>query len=114
MVQVDPIIPASTAIGTKRLKLRNYQLLSNVAFNFNLRRYSMASIQPLRTSAAFDHLSPLEVSPGDLVQCLDSADYPCVLGKGGFGVVVKVGRCSLTASDPVWNRLWFQRLTVIS
>jgi len=49
----------------------------------------MASIQPQCTSAIFDHLSPFEVSPGDLVQCLDSAGNPCLLGKGGFGVVVK-------------------------
>jgi hypothetical protein len=49
----------------------------------------MASIQPLRTSTAFDHLSAYEVPPGDLAPCLDSADNPCVLGKGGFGVVVK-------------------------
>jgi len=38
VVQVDPIKPASKATGHKRLKLRYDELLSNVAFNFNLRR----------------------------------------------------------------------------
>ena len=41
MVQVRPIKPASKATGTKRLKLRHDVLLSNVAFNFNLRRSNL-------------------------------------------------------------------------
>ena len=39
MVQVDPIKPTLKAPGSKRLKLEDEKLLSNVAFNFNLRRY---------------------------------------------------------------------------
>ena len=35
------------APGTKCLKLRHDQLLSNFAFNVNLRRYSMAEIRGL-------------------------------------------------------------------
>jgi len=38
-VQVDPLKPILKAPGTKRLKLKYDQLLSNLAFNFNLRRY---------------------------------------------------------------------------
>ena len=38
-MQVDPIKLALKARGTKRLKLKYDKLLSNVAFNFNLRRY---------------------------------------------------------------------------
>ena len=39
-MQVDPIKPMLKAPGTKRLKLRCDKLLSDVVFNFNLRRYT--------------------------------------------------------------------------
>jgi len=39
-VQVDPIKPTLIAPGSKRLKLDDDKLLSNFAFNFNLRRYN--------------------------------------------------------------------------
>jgi len=39
-VQVDPIKPTLKAPGTKRLKLKYDEQLSNFAFNFNLRCYS--------------------------------------------------------------------------
>ena len=38
-MQVDLIKPTLKAPGTKRLKLKYDELLSNVAFKFNLRRY---------------------------------------------------------------------------
>ena len=41
-VQVDPINPTLKAPGIKRLKLKYYELLSNFAFKFNLRRYTSA------------------------------------------------------------------------
>jgi len=41
-VQVDPLKPTLKAHGAKRLKLKCDILLSNIAFNFNLRRYSAA------------------------------------------------------------------------
>ena len=43
-VQVGPIKPTLEAPGTERLKLALHcgKLLSNSAFNFNLRRYSTA------------------------------------------------------------------------
>ena len=41
-MQIDPIKPTLKAPGTKRLKLNFDEPLSNVAFNFNLRRYIMA------------------------------------------------------------------------
>ena len=40
-VQVDPIKPTVEAAGSKRLKLEHGRLLSNVGFNFHLRRYSL-------------------------------------------------------------------------
>ena len=40
-VQVDPIRPVLKVPGTGRLKLKRDTLLSNYAFNFNLRRYTM-------------------------------------------------------------------------
>ena len=39
-VQVDPVRPTLKAPRTKRLKLKYDELLSNVSFNFNLRRYT--------------------------------------------------------------------------
>ena len=39
-MQVGPIKPILKAPTTKRFKLRNYGLLSNFAFKFNLRRYN--------------------------------------------------------------------------
>jgi len=41
-VQVAPIKPTLKAPGTKRLKLKCDEPLSNFAFNFKLRRYTMA------------------------------------------------------------------------
>ena len=41
-VQVDPTKATVKAPGTKRLKLNHDKLLSRLAFNFNLRRYTMA------------------------------------------------------------------------
>ena len=38
-MQIDPIKPTLKPSGTKRLKLKHDALLSNFAFNFNLRRY---------------------------------------------------------------------------
>ena len=38
-MQIDPIKPTLKAPATERLKLKHYELLSNVAFKFNLRRY---------------------------------------------------------------------------
>ena len=41
-MQVDPIKPTLKASGTKRLTLKSDEPLSNVAFKFNLRRYTKA------------------------------------------------------------------------
>ena len=45
-MQVDPFKPKLKAPGTERLKLQYEKLVSSVAFNFNLRRYSMAMPGP--------------------------------------------------------------------
>jgi hypothetical protein len=42
-VQVDPMKPKMKPPGAKRLKLKCDILLSNIAFKFNLRRYSVAA-----------------------------------------------------------------------
>jgi len=41
-VQVDPMTPMLKGHGAKRLKLKCDNLLSSVAFKFNLRRYTPA------------------------------------------------------------------------
>ena len=48
VVQVDPIRPMLKAPRTKRLKLKRDGPLFNFAFDFNLRRYSMALSSPSR------------------------------------------------------------------
>ena len=45
-VQVDPMKPTLKAPGSKRLKLEHEKLLSNVGFNFNLRRYTKETFDP--------------------------------------------------------------------
>ena len=40
-VRVDPIKPTLKASGTKRLTLKYDELLSNFAFKYNLRRYTV-------------------------------------------------------------------------
>jgi len=44
-VQVDPIKPTLIAPMTKRLKLKYDELLSNIAFKFNLRRYTQDEVE---------------------------------------------------------------------
>ena len=43
-MHVDPIKPTLKPPGTERLKLIYYGPLSNLAFKFNLRRYSMGDL----------------------------------------------------------------------
>ena len=45
-VQVDPIRPTLKAPGTKRLKLKYDEPVSNFAFKFNLRRYNQKQAWP--------------------------------------------------------------------
>ena len=44
MVQVDPIKPTLKAPVSRSLKLKCDELLSNVAFKFNLRRYNVGCL----------------------------------------------------------------------
>ena len=46
-MQVDPIKPTLKAPVTKRLKLKYDGPLSNIAFKFNLRRYTMGFMKTL-------------------------------------------------------------------
>ena len=46
MVHVDPLKLTLKAPGSKRLKLKYDLLLSSVAFNFNLHRYTLAILAP--------------------------------------------------------------------
>jgi len=51
-VQLDTNKPTLKAPGTKRLKLKCDDLLSDFAFKCNLRRYIMASLRNAATSSA--------------------------------------------------------------
>jgi len=46
-VHVEPINPVLKAPGTKRLKLEHDELLSSVAFSFNLRCYRMEKMRKI-------------------------------------------------------------------
>ena len=45
-MQADPIKPTLKPPGTKLLRLKYEKVVSNLAFNFNLRRYSKAVAAP--------------------------------------------------------------------
>jgi len=49
-VQVDPMKPTLKAPGTKRLKPKCHEPLSNFAFKINLRRYTMVGERGLKLS----------------------------------------------------------------
>jgi hypothetical protein len=51
-VQVDPIKPTLKAPGTKCLKLKDDDLLSNCAFSFNSRRYTPGAPRPAACGGA--------------------------------------------------------------
>jgi hypothetical protein len=90
-VQLDHIKPTLKAPATKRLKLKHDKLLSNVAFKFKLRRYTMDELNANRpTDAASDD----DVSDDD-----DDDDDAGEAGKAVFHKV-KVGRCRLAVSNP--------------
>jgi len=65
-VQVDHIKPKLKAPGTKRLKLKCYELLSSFAFTFNLRRYTMGDLGVRKGMAGVYGLSELP-SPAKMV-----------------------------------------------
>ena len=58
-VQVDPIKPTLKAPGTKRLKLKCDEPLSNFAFNFNLRRYNLVTADDFGRGL---HSSPFQLN----------------------------------------------------
>jgi len=89
--------PTLKAPGTKRLKLRYDQLLSSVAFEFNLRRYNMGAEAGLPNAMfKLGHLL-------DAVEGVAAPDYPAAIGwyrraaDGGNGRAVQV--------DPVKPKL---------
>jgi hypothetical protein len=51
-VQVDLIKPTLKAPATQRLQLKYVGLLSNIAFKFNLRRYSLVAAAEGRAAEA--------------------------------------------------------------
>jgi hypothetical protein len=62
-VQLDPIKPMLKPPGTKRWKLKYGKLLSKIAFNFNLRRYTEGPSVEIGASVAAgpgSYCSPLQ------------------------------------------------------
>jgi hypothetical protein len=63
-VQLDHIKPTLKPPGTKQLKLNCDELLSDFAFNFNLRRYNkVAVLVPTLVAVAFSHSRAVYVEP---------------------------------------------------
>ena len=64
-MQVDPVKFTLTAPGTERLKLKYEELLSNIGFKFNLRRYTVAAAAALRDELrlAVGHGRAVQVNP---------------------------------------------------
>jgi hypothetical protein len=98
-VQVDPRKPKLKPSGTKRLKLTYDGPVSNFAFNFNLRRYSMAACdgENLLTVAVAPHQV---YGPRDFLflhNFLINAARMRVFGPGDN----LVGWCRLSVSKPV-------------
>jgi len=89
-VQVDPIKPTLKAPGTKRLKLKHDEPLSNFAFKFNLRRYTKETTW-----------GPLEE-----VIAVGFAYTFKIYARDRFGTLITtVGRCRLNLSNPRRKRL---------
>jgi len=74
-VRVDPIEPKLITPGTKRLKLKCDEMLRNVAFKFNLRRYTKVDMLAVPTTfrpswtnpgwaAQVDPIKPMLKAPG--------------------------------------------------
>jgi len=91
-VQVDPIKPTLKAPGTKRLKLNYDKLLSNVAFKFNLRRYTRGAVMTgdeggvkamivQGTAVQVDPIKPPLKAPG--IKCLN-LKFNTLLSTFGF------------------------------
>jgi hypothetical protein len=84
-VQVDPIKPTFKAPGTQHLNLIYNELLSNIGFKFDLRRYTEAA------SAAATRLTNF---PGDEAALRAAKEAIAAL------MDATVGRCTLTLSNP--------------
>jgi len=98
-VQVDPIKPTLKAPGSERLKLKCDEVLSSVAFNFSLRRYSKAT----KVGGVKDGGYSLYI---DINYADDTHDWgfhlPFNVDTHGWEVVsgYLVERCRMTLSNP--------------
>ena len=63
VVQVAPIKPTLKAPGTKRLKLKHDELLSNFAFKFTLRRFTVECGRVCRGGCTWRHGRAVHVDP---------------------------------------------------
>jgi len=95
-VQVDPIKPTLKAPGSKKLILKHDQLVSNLGFDFNLRRFNVASLLADGTRLA---------RPASLLQVWQQPRrhrtrlFRFASGDVGDGVHASVRRCRLTLSN---------------
>jgi len=91
-VQINPIKPTLKAPGIKLLKLKYDKPLSNLAFKFNLRRYTKAIISAVANLVIYDQHSHNTISNGD-----GSPEWKA-------GVVSQLGLCpEESAMRAVWD-----------
>jgi hypothetical protein len=92
-VQVDPIKPVLKAPVTKRLKLKQGELLSRCAFKFDLRRYNKVSTLILGISQSLQEL-PSDAQKHPRQGLADTARHvinthlkPLLLESRGIGIL---------------------------
>ena len=85
-MQVDPIKPTLKAPGTKRLKLKYDEPLSNVALKVNLRRYNLAGDCLVEVTKQL-FLTDIEVSAANAAE--GAAASAAAAGEGARGCPAK-------------------------
>ena len=106
-VHLEPMKPLLTAPGIKSLELNYDDLLSSVAFNFNLRRYNVVDTLVLQADA----ISPDSISPDDYEQATLDRD---ALNEVALAVSAAFGAAFVQGADDLQTliKAWRCRLTV--
>jgi hypothetical protein len=98
-VQVDPIKPMLKAAGITLLELKYDTALSNFAFEFNLRRYSVGAAPAhvrLQDAEYLRHLAAAHLAQSVAPSASASAPPGAGLVRTYIELLTKVRRCRLT------------------
>ena len=86
-MQIDPVKPTLKAPGTLRLKHKHVKLLSNFAFEFNLRRYSV--VYNGTKSPMYPHTTAYDVDAAISGRGLHSFTFQLILS-----TLYEIGGCA--------------------